>query len=99
MNYVVGAVILAAVGWIAWKAMTGGLSDAKFVVKVTDSGVTLKGSVPGKSDADVIEFVQSMELPAGCKIWGTPDRETLRLGFAGDIPANLQQRARNYFMN
>ncbi|MBL4683350.1 MAG: DUF3634 family protein [Nannocystaceae bacterium] len=99
MGPIVAAVVLGAIGWGLYKAATGGLSDAVFVIKVRSGTVTIKGSVGGKAHNDVIEFVGSMALPDGAKISGVPDGDRVRLRFAGDIADNLQQRMRNYFMN
>ncbi|MEM6993922.1 MAG: DUF3634 family protein [Myxococcota bacterium] len=91
--------MLTAVGWGIYKVATGGLSDARFVIKVGAGGVTVKGTVPGKALNEVTDFVEGLELDEGAKIWGVPDGDSLRLRFAGGIPDNLQQRMRNYFMN
>ena len=95
---IVVAVVAAAV---IWKVASGGLGDAKYVIKITGDGadgVSITGQVPGKSEADVAEFVAGLELPAGAKIWAVPDRDRVVLRFS-NVPDNLQQRCRNYFYN
>lgn len=99
MGPIVLAVVIAAVGWGAYKIATGGLSDARFSIKVGAGGPELKGSVPGKSDGDVLAFVADLELPPGAKIWAVPDGDRLQMRFSGNVPANIQQRMRNYFLN
>lgn len=99
MGPIVAAVVLAAIGWGVYKAVTGGLSDADFVIKVGASGVTIKGTVPGKAEGDVVDFVTGLELDPGAKIWGVPNGDRVSLRFSGEVPDNLQQRMRNYFMN
>ena len=95
--------VLAA---IAYRVLSGGVGHATFVIDVgeapdADSGdehITLKGSVPGKSDADARAFIAGLELPKGARIWGVPDGDRLRIRFR-DVPDNLQQRVRNYVYN
>ncbi len=99
MGPIVAALVLAAVGWGVYKAATGGLSDASFVIKVGADGVRLKGAVPGKAEGDVVDFITGLELSEGAKIWGVRDGDGIVMRFSGDVPANLQQRMRNYFMN
>ena len=92
--------IVAAV--VIWKLASGGLGDAKYVIRVKGAGVdgvVVKGEVPGKSEAVVVEFVAALELPAGAKIWAVPDRDRVTLRFSSHVPDNLQQRIRNFFYN
>jgi len=96
---IVLAVVIAAVGWGAYKIATGGFSDARFTIVVKAGGPEMKGSVPGKSESDVLAFVGDLELPTGAKIWAVPDGDRLQMRFSGNVPDNLQQRMRNYFMN
>ena len=100
-----GPIVIIAVAVVAaaviWKLASGGLGDAKYLIKVTGegpNGVSIKGQVPGKSNADVADFVAGLELPAGAKIWAVPDRDRVVLRFS-NVPDNLQQRCRNYFYN
>lgn len=99
MGPIVLAVVIAAVGWGGYKIATGGFSDARFSIKVGAGGPQMKGSVPGKSDSDVLAFVADLELPVGAKIWAVPDGDRLQMRFSGNVPDNLQQRMRNYFLN
>lgn len=95
----VTAVVLAAVGW---KLLRGGLGDATFVITVGGEGregVQVRGTVAGKDDEDVRDFVARMELETGAKIWGVPDGKRMMLRFNTKVPENLQQRCRNYFYN
>ena len=96
---VVVGVVLAA---IVWKIAGRGRGDAKFMIEVTGpgiDGVRMNGAMPGRSASEILDFVARLELPAGSRIWGVPDRGRLRLEFAGDVPENLQQRMRNFFYN
>lgn len=99
MGRIILLLIVAAFAYGIYQVVTGGLSAAKFVLRIGTAGATLKGSVPGKSDSDVIDFVDGLGLESGNKIWGVPDGDTLRVRFSDGIPANLQQRIRNYFLN
>ena len=99
---VAAIVVLAASAIIVWKFAMRGRGDAKFTIDVSGpgiDGVKMKGAVPGRSASEVCDFVARLELPAGAKIWGVPDRGRLRLEFAGDIPDNVKQRLRNFFYN
>jgi hypothetical protein len=96
---IIAVAVVAAV--VIWKVASGGLGDAKYVIKVSAEGidgVSIKGEVPGKSQTDVAEFVAGLELTAGAKIWAVPDRDRLVLRFS-NVPENLQQRCRNFFYN
>ena len=93
------AIVAAAV---IWRVASGGLGDAKYIIRVTgegETGVVLKGEVPGKSEASVAEFIAGLELPRGAKIWAVPDRDRLTLRFSSQVPDHLQQRIRNFFYN
>ncbi len=95
---VIGALV-AVLGLVVYKLL-GGLGDAKFVIKVRGDGeVDVRGEAPGLSLGEVVEFVRGLELPAGAKISGVPDRGKITLRFSGDIPENLKQRMRNFFYN
>lgn len=99
---VAALVVLAAAAVIVWKFALRGRGDAKFIIDVSGpgiDGVKMKGAVPGRSAPEICDFVARLELPAGAKIWGVPDRDRLRLEFAGDVPDNLKQRLRNFFYN
>ena len=90
------------VGAIVWKVASRGRGDAKFTIDVSGpgiDGVRMTGAVPGRSASEILDFVARLELPAGSRIWGVPDRGRLRLEFAGAVPENLQQRMRNFFYN
>ena len=94
--------LAAALAFAVFKVLRGGLDGAKFVVRVRGEGVEgieVKGAVPGKSSAEVADFVAGLELPAGARIWGVPDRDRIMLRFSAQVPENLQQRIRNYFYN
>jgi hypothetical protein len=93
------AVVAAAV---IWKIASGGLGDAKYVIRITGDGaegVVLEGEVPGKSEATVAEFIAGLELPKGAKIWAVPDGDRVVLRFSTQVPDHLQQRIRNFFYN
>ncbi len=93
------AIVLLGLGVavVLWKVLGGGLGDAEFVIRVQGpDSVQLKGTVPGRSESDVIDFVSRMELPRGAKIWGVRDHGQIRLRFSSSVPENLQQRTRNY---
>lgn len=95
----VGALIAGA---IVWKLVRRGLGDARFVVEIRGpgkDGVHLEGQVPGKGHDEVVEFVAALELATGAKFWGVPERNRLQLHFSSEVPANVQQRLRNYIYN
>jgi hypothetical protein len=97
--WLVGAAVLAA---ILWKVAMRGRDEATFMIEVSGpgiDGVKMKGAVPGRSSSEILDFVARLELAAGVKIWGVPDRGRVRLEFAGDVPDNLAQRMRNFFYN
>ena len=96
------AVAALLVAGVAWKLLRGGLGDASYVITVRGEGregVQIRGSIAGKDDEDVRDFVARMELEAGAKIWAVPDGRRMILRFNGKVPENLQQRCRNYFYN
>jgi hypothetical protein len=92
-------VVAVVAALVIWKLASGGLGDAKYVIKVTGAGVVVKGEVPGKSEGAVTEFIATLELPAGAKIWAVPDGDRVTLRFSSHVPDNLQQRIRNFFYN
>ena len=92
-------VVAVVAALVIWKLASGGLGDAKYVVKVTATGVVVKGEVPGKSEGAVAEFITTLELPTGAKIWAVPDGDRVTLRFSSHVPENLQQRIRNFFYN
>ena len=95
-------VVALVVAAVIWKVASGGLSDAKYSVRVTGEGtqgVQVKGEVPGKSEGAVQEFVAGLALPKGARIWAVPDRDRVMLRFSANVPEHLQQRIRNFFYN
>jgi hypothetical protein len=93
-------VVALVVAAVIWKVASGGLSDAKYSVRVTGEGVEgvqVKGDVPGKSEGAVQEFVAGLQLPKGARIWAVPDRDRVMLRFSAHEPGHLQQRLRTVF--
>ncbi len=97
-----GTVALVLIGVVVaavlYRVLGSGISSATFVVTIGDSGVELEGQVPGKDDADVRSFFETLELEPGARVWAIKDGSELRLRFRG-VPDNLQQRVRNYVYN
>lgn len=99
MSGTIAVALLGVVGVaILWRMFAGERYDAAFTITVSGpgvEGVALKGAVPGHDAADVAEFIASLALDAGAKIWGVPDRGrvTLRFSGVGEGPA---QRIRNF---
>lgn len=95
-------VLLVVVGAVVYKLLMRGRDDAVFLVEVRGPGVgglALRGSVPGRSDADLLDFVAGLGLARGAKLWGIFDRGRLVVRASGDVPPELQQRLRNYLYN
>jgi hypothetical protein len=95
-------VLLVVVGAVVYKLLMRGRDDAVFQVEVRGPGVgglALRGRVPGRSDADVLDFVAGLGLARGAKLWGSVDRGRLVVRATGDVPPELQQRLRNHLYN
>lgn len=93
---ILAASVLALAAFLFWRFGPMG-SDAVFVLVVDRTGeVRLTGSVPGKSDADMRDFVAKMDLPPRARIWAQRDGPRLRLEFSSHVPENLRQRTRNF---
>lgn len=93
----IGLVVLVA-GAIAWRLFAGERHDSPFTVEVRGPGVAgvhLRGAVPGIDAATFTEFVASLELTVGARVWATKDRGRLSLRFAG-VPEGPAQRLRNF---
>ncbi|MEM7158958.1 MAG: DUF3634 family protein [Myxococcota bacterium] len=97
------SLIIAVVGGLAALAFVvarGGLDGARYVITVRsdgESGVTIKGSVPGYAHNDVAEFVAGLQMPRGAQIRGVPEGDRVVLRFSSQVPSHLQQRLRNFF--
>lgn len=90
---VAGVVVLAVV------VARGGLSGARYTITIQGEGIEgvhIKGTVPGHDDGEVAAFLAELELPAGARLWGIPDRERIMLRFSSAVPEHLHQRLRNY---
>jgi hypothetical protein len=88
------ALFLAAL-WIVWRFTAG---RRMFEIVVTAGGVNLRGGVPGLGRAEVIDFISSLGLAHGARIWGVPDSQRgCRLKFSAHVPPSMQQRIRNFF--
>lgn len=96
MGAAVAITIAATVGVLAWVVAHGGLDGAKYRIVVEADGVSVRGEVPGYSIAEVIDFVQSLDLPAGSSVRGVPDGDRITLRFSEQVPAHLHQRLRNF---
>ncbi len=82
---------------VALRGRGGGL----FRIRVRGGRAELRGQVPGRSRADVIEFINSLDLPEGAAISGhpSPRKQDPGRGFElrfSKIPQPTQQRIRNY---
>lgn len=73
-------------------------SNRLFEIRVEGDGVRLRGSVPGYSNGEVVEFIAGLRLIPGARILGLPDGRSFRIGFNADVPPGLQQRIRNYLL-
>lgn len=99
MSSTVALVLIGVVAAaVLYRVLGSGISGATFVVTISDAGVELKGQVPGKDDADVRAFFETLELESGARVWAIKDGSELRIRFRG-VPDNLQQRVRNYVYN
>lgn len=89
------AAVFLAIIWIVWRLTAG---RKLFEIVVLPGGVDLRGGVPGLGRAEVVEFISSLELAHGARIWGVPDsRRPYRLKFSAHVPPSMQQRIRNFF--
>lgn len=96
-----GLLLLVVVA-VIYKVLMRGMDDAAFVIEVRGDGVeglALRGSVPGRSDADVLDFVAGLQLVKGAKLWGRLDGGRMVVRTSGDVPPELQQRLRNFLYN
>jgi hypothetical protein len=94
------ALILLVITAVGFKILRDGLGDATFVIRVREpgaGGVEILGEIPGHGNGSVAEFIAGLELPAGAKIWGVPDRDRVVLRFSTEVPEHLHQRLRNFF--
>lgn len=92
--------LLLVVVLVGWKVFSGGLFGARFVVQVRGAApedIAFQGDAPGYSAAEVAEFVRSLDLPPGARIWGMPFGPRIRLHFSPEVPEHLHQRLRNFF--
>jgi len=89
------AVVFLAVLWLLWRLTAG---RKMFEIVVTPGGAELRGGVPGLARSEVVDFVSSLGLAPGARIWGVPDsRRVYRLKFSAHVPEPMQQRIRNFF--
>lgn len=89
------AVVFLAALWLVWRLTAG---RKMFEIVVTPGGAELRGGVPGLARSEVIDFINSLGLSPGARIWGVPDsRRRCKLKFSAHVPEAMQQRIRNFF--
>jgi hypothetical protein len=90
-------VVLAFLAWGGWALLRR--SHRLFEVRVErGGGVRVRGQVPGRRLPDVVEFVASLKLRPGARLWGVRSAEPagFRVLASDDVPMGVQQQIRNY---
>jgi hypothetical protein len=92
---------LLLLGLVVLLVALRGRGKALFRIRIRGGRAELRGQVPGRSQADVLEFVDSLELPDGAEISGHPAARNQDPGRGFElrfskIPQPTQQRIRNY---
>lgn len=67
-----------------------------FLIRVRGGRATIRGSVPGRSDAEILEFVDSLGLPEGASIRGARGGDGFRVIPGAGVPPPQHQRIRNF---
>ena len=91
--------VLIAVGIAVVVAVLVALArdSALFRLRVRGGVARLRGTVPGRPDAEIIEFVNGLGLPDGAEIAGVRDGDRFRVEMNGKVPEAVSQRIRNFF--
>ena len=74
----------------------GFFSTALFKIRVKGSGIYLSGDIPGRSWAEVHDFLKSLNLRPGTTITGYRDTKRFRIAFNRALSEGTRQRIRNF---
>ncbi|MFO8071248.1 MAG: DUF3634 family protein [Polyangia bacterium] len=85
--------VLAAIVLVIWLFSRAG---ALFAISQRRGRARLKGTVPGRSDAEILAFVEELDLPDGARITGRRGENPFRLQMSAKVPPGAQQRIRNF---
>ncbi len=89
--------LLALAAWGVWAALRR--RGRLFELRVErGGGVRVWGQVPGRRLPDVVEFMASLRLGPGARVWGVRSDEPVgfRVLTSEDVPAGVRQQIRNY---
>jgi hypothetical protein len=86
------ALIVAAV--IAFLLTRRG--GALFTIRVRDGRAALDGAIPGRSQVEVLDFIEKLDLPDGAVVRGHPGGRGFRLALNRKVPERHRQRIRNF---
>ena len=67
-------------------------------IEVRGGRATMRGRLPARSSAEILEFVESLDLPDGAVIRGTGAGDSLRFELSSAVPDAARQRIRNFLM-
>jgi hypothetical protein len=90
-------VLLGLLAWGAWALVRR--QRRLFELRVErGGGLRVRGQVPGRRLPDVVEFVASLRLRPGARLWGVRSAEPagFRVLVSDDVPMGVQQQIRNY---
>jgi hypothetical protein len=94
-NLAIVLVVLAVLGWIAWRANRWA---AVFVVTIRDGRAAARsGAVTGEFLCVVEELCQQHGIEAG-EVCGLSQGARIRLWFSSRIPEGMRQQLRNWWV-
>lgn len=91
-------VVAAAIALAVWLVVRLVRPGELCRIVVRDMRVAMRGSLPGRSRSEIVDFVASLSLPDGAKIRGIRDGSAVRIEFNGAVPDSERQRIRNFLM-
>jgi hypothetical protein len=90
--------LAAAIAFIVWLVARLARPGELCRIEVRDRRVAMRGSIPGRSRAEIVDFIGSLDLPDGAEIRGVRDGSSVRFAFNAAVPDSARQRIRNFLM-
>jgi hypothetical protein len=91
-------VFAAAIALVVWLVARVARPGELCGIEVRAGRASMRGALPGRSRAEIVDFVESLDLPDGARISGLRAGGSMRIEFNGAVPEGERQRIRNFLM-
>jgi hypothetical protein len=86
----------AVIALVVWLVVRGARPGERCRVEVRGRRVAMRGDLPGRPRSEIVEFIESLDLPDGAVIRGRRDGSATRFEFNAAVPDSERQRIRNF---